>query len=175
MKSPSSSFSGIEKGTTGTLPGWNKKVQNTTSKLQFVINFIRSLKKNSMVKWFVKTQVGWNVNLTMPTALLRWDPDLQSGSWSSSDPPRGSVLQARVQHKMSYSLNHLIKCWKWAFYLILTLNWKCWRAAGRLCRLMFCILFWILRLFWQNCEHYCSTILADRETQQNGKNQTLNS
>lgn len=43
----------------------------------------------------------------MPTALLRWDPDLQPGNRSSDDAAGGSVLQSGDQHKMLLSFNQI--------------------------------------------------------------------
>lgn len=104
----------------------------------------------------------------MPTARLRCD--LQPDSWSSDDPTRGSGLQARdQQHKMSHSQDQTEALWTAeSRHFILTLNQKYWRAAIRLSRLIFCLLFEMQSLFWQNRAHYCSMILVQK-TQQNEK------
>lgn len=63
------------------------------------------------------------MSLTMPTALLHWDPDRQPGSWSSDDPPRGSVLQARdQQNKMSHSPSQPKTLWTVVLFLPWTKN-----------------------------------------------------
>lgn len=37
------------------------------------------------------------MSLTIPIALLRWDPDLDFDRWSSNDPLWGSILRSMTQ------------------------------------------------------------------------------
>lgn len=138
----------------GTLPGWNRKEGLLGN------HFLAILQKHGKKICYNTRRI--NVTLTMPTALLRWDPDLQPGNRSSDDAAGGSVLQNVDQHKMSLSFNPiaaLSTIENWAFFL--TLNQKYWRAASRLSRLIFCWLFGMWSLFWQTRAHYCSTQLAE--------------
>lgn len=63
------------------------------------------------------------MSLTMPTVLLRWDPDLQPGIWSSEDPQRGSILQARDQHHTTSNSPSQTEALWTAISVILFLPW----------------------------------------------------
>lgn len=83
----------------GTLPGWNRK------KGLLGNHFLAILQKHGKKICYNTRRI--NVTLTMPTALLRWDPDLQPGNRSSDDAAGGSVLQSGDQHKMLLSFNQI--------------------------------------------------------------------
>lgn len=101
----------------GTLPGWNRKEGLLGN------HFLAILQKHGKKICYNTRRI--NVTLTMPTALLRWDPDLQPGNRSSDDAAGGSVLQNVDQHKMSLSFNPiaaLSTIENWAFFLLWTKN-----------------------------------------------------
>lgn len=83
----------------GTLPGWNRK------KGLLGNHFLAILQKHGKKICYNTRRI--NVTLTMPTALLRWDPDLQPGNRSSDDAAGGSVLQSGDQHKMLLSFHQI--------------------------------------------------------------------
>lgn len=117
------------------------------------------------------------MSLTIPTALLRWDPDLDFDRWSSNDPLWGSILRSMTQIDQPFIswwwLGMWVCCWLtwykeisvWSTkrtspVMTLTLKQKCLSVASHSNHLMFYLLSGKPSLFWQTHRHYCLMTLG---------------